>query len=232
MFRGLFSITPVEKEQAVKRLIENSYPGAHFFILVLLSVLIATIGLALDNAAIIIGSMLVAPFLYPILSLGVSIVLADFELLRRSVNILIKSILLAVIISTLFTFFLDIPQDYNVEIISRSKASLPYLYVAIAAGAAASFSVVNRKLHEYLIGVAVSVAVLPPLAAVGIGFGTFAFGLAFGALQLFFVNLLGVVSASLVIFSLMGFYVKRSVASDAIKKEEKKLEKEKQAHEE
>lgn len=226
--RAAFKLSDPEREKIVNYLIESSYPGSYFFIMLFASAVIATVGLIIDSAAVIIGSMLVAPFLSPILSLSLGIVLADFALIQRSLKIVGKSVLVVLGMSILFAIFISVPEGYTKEILARASISLPYLYVAIAAGVAASFAVTRSNLYEMMVGVAISVSLLPPLAASGIGFAALDGMVALGAFQLFVVNLIGIIFAAVVVFSLMGFYPVRKEAERAMKVEEKKLEKEKE----
>ncbi|MCR4328186.1 MAG: TIGR00341 family protein [Patescibacteria group bacterium] len=221
--RAAFKITPEEREHTLLRLIKNSYPGSNFYIMLIASVIIATAGLILNNTAVIIGSMLVAPFLSPILSLSLGIVLADFDIIHRSLVIIGKSALTTLVVATLFAAFLLVPYGYNTEILSRVSPSLPYLYIAIAAGVAAAFAIAKPSLSEFIVGVAVSVAILPPLAVSGVGISQLDPLVGIGALQLFVVNLVGIVFAGVIVFSLMGFYPSRSKAEKVIKAEERKL---------
>lgn len=224
--RAAFKVEPEEREKAIKNLIESSYPGSHFFIMISVSAVISSVGLILNSGPLIIGSMLVAPFLAPVLSISLGVELADFSLLRRSFMIVLKSVLVVIVASAVTGIFANVPAGYTQEIISRSEPSLLYLVVAMAAGVAASFAIVKPGLIDFLVGVAISVSLIPPLAVTGLGLGVLDINLMIGSFELFLTNLLGVVFAGIIIFSLMGFYPYRAKAEIAIKEEEKKLEEE------
>ena len=220
---SLFKVSAGERKTLVTYLVDNSYPGDYFFVMLIASVVIATGGLILNNIAVVIGSALVAPFLAPFLSLSMGVVIADMILIRKSAYVILKAILVTIIASAGLSFFITVPSGYNLEILSRTAASLPYLYIALAAGVAASFSIAHPKLSAFLVGVAVSVSLLPPLAVTGIGISTLNLSMAVGSLELFFVNLLGIVIAGIVVFSLIGFYPVRAKVNKVIKDEEKKV---------
>lgn len=226
----LFSnLTKEDKSRAVERLISASTPSQDFFFLVILSIITATFGLLLNNTAVIIGSMLIAPILFPILSLSLGISISDAKLISRSFYTLIKSIAFGIFASTLITLlFSNNLTEMTPEITSRTQATLPYIVIAIAAGLAGSFALVKPKLNETLPGIAISVALMPPLAVVGIGIARFDWTLVSGSFLLFLVNMIGVVFASMVTFSLMNFYVERGKAKESIEKEDENIEKEKQ----
>jgi len=100
------NITDNDKVLAIEDLIGDSTPRPSFFFLIILSVLMATCGLLINNSAIIIASMLIAPILSPILSLGLGIVIADGNLMSRSIFTLLKSSGYAIGLSAVATWLL------------------------------------------------------------------------------------------------------------------------------
>lgn len=225
------NINNTDKSEAVDKLITQSTPRQEFLLLVILSVLMATIGLIQNNVATVIGSMLIAPVLYPILGIAMGIVMANGKLIFRSLGTLAKSIIIGLGTSILVTLFIYVPGSQNAfqltqEIALRMDPSLADVAIAIVAGLAASFALVKPQLSEALPGVAISVALVPPLAVVGVGIAVQDFVIASNALVLFAINILGIMFACVMVFSIMNFYVQRSEAKQVIKKEDKKLEKE------
>jgi uncharacterized hydrophobic protein (TIGR00271 family) len=229
------NLTEKDKSKAIDNLISESTPRQDFFLLVILSVLMATFGLILNSAAVIIGSMLIAPILYPILSLSLGIVIADFRLISRSFYTLVKSVAFAVAAAAFTTLFFKPPFfDLNSdearflfsEILSRTEPTIIYGAIAIIAGLAASFAMIKPHLSESLPGTAISVALIPPLAVTGIGIATLDWNLISNSFMLFIVNTIGIIFASLIVFSLMHLYIKREVAQKAIKRETDEVEKE------
>ena len=219
------SLTKTDKVEAIDRVIEGSTPNQDFFLMVILSILTATFGLIVDNVAVIIGSMLIAPILYPILSLSLGIIISDFKLIGRSLKTISKSIVLGVTASNIaaLLFTTQIDSLGSSEIVSRAYPSLTYVIIAILAGFAASFALVKPQLNETLPGIAISVAIIPPLAVTGIGVAKLNLSIISGSFLLFLVNLLGVIFASMITFSLMNFYAQRSEAKKSVTKEDQKL---------
>jgi uncharacterized hydrophobic protein (TIGR00271 family) len=221
------NLTSKDKNDAVERLISAGSPRQDYFLMIVLSVLTATFGLHLNNPAIIIGSMLIAPMLYPLLSLSLGITMSDYKLISRSTFTLAKSMAFgigsAIVATWLFSSQFEVITP---EILSRAEPSLTIVMVAIIAGLAGSFALVKPQLNETLPGIAISVALIPPLAVIGIGIAQFNWSLVHGSLLLFIVNTIGVIFASMITFSLMNFYVKREKAQEVIKKEDKKIERE------
>jgi uncharacterized hydrophobic protein (TIGR00271 family) len=213
-----------DKSDAVERLIKSSTPNQDFYFMTVLSVLTATFGLLLNNVAVVIGSMLIAPILYPLLSLSLGIIMSDAKLISRSFYTILKSMAFGIIAAGFATLlFANHFERITPEILLRTHTNLPYTVIAIAAGLAGSFALVKPQLNETLPGIAISVALIPPLAVIGIGVANFSWEIVSGSLLLFLVNVVGIVFASMITFSLMNFYVKRTEAKKAVEKEEKKL---------
>lgn len=215
-----------DKSAAVKQLITESTPDFDFFFLIVLSILMATFGMLVDSASIVIGSMLIAPILSPILSISLGLVMADGKLFYRSLYTVAKASLIGIISSAAATFLFQgvAAGGLTSEIMSRTEPSLLYFMVAVVAGFAVSYTLVKPDLSATLPGIAVAVALIPPLSVVGIGVAKLAPQVVTGSFVLYLLNVGGIVLASVISFSLMNLYGKRKVAQTAIEKEEKRLE--------
>ncbi len=227
------TLTETDKNQAIKRLIEESTPRDDFFLLTVLSILMAVLGLLMDSVAVVIGSMLIAPLLSPILGISLGIVMADTRLIGRSALTIGKaltwSIPTAAVATLLFSSQAGLDAGLNQEILSRTQPSILNMAIAVVAGAAASFALIKPHLNASLPGVAISVAIIPPLAVTGIGLARFDWAMMTDSFILFVINAIAIIFASMVIFSLMNLYVKRPVADKVIDKEDRELKKEKEA---
>jgi uncharacterized hydrophobic protein (TIGR00271 family) len=229
----LFStLTGKDKNASIKQLIEDSTPHDDFFLMTVLAVLMATLGLLIDDVAVIIGSMLIAPLLSPILGLSLGVVMADSKLIFRSFWTITKSLAWAIpvaaIATLLFTSQADLGTELNGSIIARTQPHIINIAIAVVAGAAASFALIKPKLNATLPGIAISVAIIPPIAVTGIGLARFDWAMMTDSFILFVVNAISIVFASMIVFSLMNLYVKRGVADQVMDKEEKVLVKEKE----
>lgn len=223
----LRNLTLKDKSNAVEHLIKASTPSQDFFFLIILSIITATFGLLLNNIAVIIGSMLIAPMLYPLLSLSLGVVLSDNRLISRSFYAVVKSVIFGILASATTTILFSSHFDQvTSEIASRTHATLPYVIIAIVAGLAGSFALVKPHLSETLPGIAISVAMVPPLAVVGIGLAKLDIAIISGSFLTFLVNAAGVVFAGVLMFSLMNFYVEKSDAKKSVAKEDAKVERE------
>jgi uncharacterized hydrophobic protein (TIGR00271 family) len=215
-----------DKAMAVEKLIEKSTPSHSFYIMIILATAMATFGLLLDNSAIVIGSMLISPLLLSLLGIAMGLSMSDTKLIVRSTYTFLWSTLLGIFVALVVTLlFSSIDRSLNGEIISRTFSGLPFMAVAFVAGFAGAFSLVSSKLNESFPGIAISVALLPPIATIGIGFGLLNFGVIRGAFILLLTNIIGILTASLIVFSAMNFHSKKKFADNKINLEEKALKK-------
>lgn len=213
------NLTEKDKAVAIENLICESTPRQDFFLLVVLSILMATFGLLINSTSVIIGSMLIAPMLYPILSLSLGVVIADTKLISRSFYTIIKSAAFGIASAAIVTAFFSSHYEETSEILMRTHPSMVYFVIAVIAGFAASFAMIKPHLSETLPGIAISVALIPPLAVTGIGIARFDWNIISNSFMLFLINAAGIIFASMIVFSLMHLYIKRQVASRVIEEE-------------
>ena len=202
--RILPTLSVSERSEVYSQMAEDARADVDFYTLMSLSTAIALLGLLLDSSAVIIGAMLVAPLMSPILSLAQGIVQGNPHLIQRAGASTFKGTVVSIGVSTALTLLLPVAQPTG-EILARVRPNLLDLGVALAAGAAAAYAVSRASVAAALPGVAISVALVPPLGVVGYGLGTSRFDIAGGALLLFLTNLGGIVLVGVVVFLMMGF---------------------------
>lgn len=197
-------LTPEQKEQVYQTISEGSEPRVSFYILVILSTIIAAYGLIANSTAVVIGAMIVAPLMTPIVGMALSLVSGDGHLFRRATIAEIMGVSCSVALGFIageITFGVELSS----EILARTQP-LPYdILVALAAGLAGAYSLVNPRINAALAGVAIAVSLVPPLAATGICLSLARYDLALGAFLLFFANFLAIQLASVFIFVITGF---------------------------
>ncbi|PKL18112.1 MAG: hypothetical protein CVV49_07660 [Spirochaetae bacterium HGW-Spirochaetae-5] len=177
-------------------------PTREYYILTVLSCVIATMGLIQGSAAVIIGAMIVAPLMTPILAFSLGVVWGDLFLIRLSVASIFKGVFWAVFISSSIAFIVPLPI-LSPEIIARTSPTLFDVAVAIASGLVGAYGNANQKISNSLVGIAIAVALMPPLCTIGIGIGTGSPAVAGGAAILFMINLICISLAGAVVFWLM-----------------------------
>ncbi|MBA3047380.1 TIGR00341 family protein [Patescibacteria group bacterium] len=219
-------LTKTQKTQAVEKLFHESAPNYDFFLMLILSAIIVTLGLLMNNIAIVIGGMLVAPILSPILSLSMGVVVGNQKLMKRSGLVILQSMCLIVLISLIMSF-LAIHKEITPEIVARAYPSLSYFLIGLFSGGAVAFAMVRPSLSETLPGVAISVSLIPPLSALGIAISFFEWNMAVGALGLFLLNFIGIVFAALFVFAILRFYEVKEAIDKNIRAEERVMLEEK-----
>lgn len=231
----LRAIEGMDKMRAVKSIIESSTPDFDYYLMLVLSTIVATLGLLLDSEATVIGAMLLAPLLAPVLGLSLGLSMSEPSVIARSFAVVLKSSLVAILASLVASFIFTL-SGKNAELtdalLSREGANLMHFMVAAISGFAVAYAYVRPKISASLPGVAIAVALIPPLSAVGAGLVMMNFALVSGALLLYLINVAGIVFSAMIAFSLMDLTHKRFLAERLIEKEEERIEKEKEKIEE
>jgi len=226
MANGNGKIKPVfwasffDQKKTVEALTEESRADTDFYLFLAGSTIITTLGLILDSSIVVIGGMLVAPLLFPILSLGMGVATSSADAINRSLLTIAKSIILVAVIALFVSFLMDGHKITPVMELA-SQATVAHFLVAFISGIVASFAWVKQNINGQLPGVAVSVSLIPPLATFGVGLSMFERTITSGSLFLFLLNLLGIVFASVIIFSLFGFSNMHKVQEKVIDDEKK-----------
>jgi uncharacterized hydrophobic protein (TIGR00271 family) len=214
---------PLPLEDLDELMVSGSIPAFGFYFMLLLSSVIATLGLLANSAPAIIGAMIIAPLMAPIISFAYSIDIFDWRLARRSLITVITGVLLVIFVAFLCTSLIGL-RFAGTEILSRTSPTLLDMGIATAAGAAAAFSYTRQSIATSIAGVAISVALVPPLAVTGIGiaYGQAAFtdvglsltelghysggvDIALGSFILFATNLLGIIFFACLVFLSQGY---------------------------
>lgn len=173
-----------------------------YLVLVVLSTIVAAIGLIENNVAVVIGAMVIAPLLGPNLALSLGTALGDASLLKASARTLLAGIALAFLLSAAIGALWPSPLT-SFELMSRTQPTFDSIALALASGAAAALSL-TTGLSAVLVGVMVAVALLPPATAMGLMAGAGEIELALGAGLLLAVNIVCVNLASKVVFFIKG----------------------------
>lgn len=189
-------------------------PGHHtrnrYALMLVLSVVIATMGLLQSSSAVVIGAMMIAPLMAPILGMSASIVMGWGGRLLTSGLYVVASIVGSIALSWALARFIPVAvAGVPIEVLARSSPDIRDLVIALAAGTAGAFATVRRDVSGALPGVAVAVALVPPLAAVGVLLGRDQPDLARGAALLFAANLFGIMLAAAIVFLVTGFVPER-----------------------
>lgn len=216
-----FKAKKEEKDELCVSIINSSSPRAGFYLLLSLSTLIVVAGLIKNSVILIIGGMLVAPLLSPILSVSLSLAIVDFKILIRSILIFLISALTSLLVAIIIGLLIDFTLA-DIEILKLINTFDIYSWlIPIAAGAAASFTWAKKDLSSSLPGVAVTVTLLPPLAAMGLALSQNNYLYFWDSFVIYFLNVSGIIIGSLIIFLLMGFHKSAKTVATQVEIEEK-----------
>lgn len=197
------------REELYAQIEKGARIDTDYLLLVLLSTLVAAIGLTEDSVAVVIGAMVIAPLLGPIIALAFSATLGDGRLMWRATQTAVTGLALAMLVSLVIG--LVWPVDIRTgtmlvasgEILARTDVGMDGVALALAAGAAAVLSL-TTGLSTTLVGVMVAVALLPPTATTGLLLGAGHPELAIGAALLLAVNVVCVMVAAKLVFMAKG----------------------------
>ncbi|WP_227981245.1 DUF389 domain-containing protein [Nocardia spumae] len=178
-----------------------------FWMMLVLSAIIAISGVVGDSTATVIGAMIVAPLSVPILGIGLGIVTGRARLIGRSVLLVLAGIGVVVVLGYLFAQLLPNPVDVlsNSQVVGRTSPKLMDLTAALATGLVAAVAITRRDVGDVLPGVAIAISLVPPLGVVGVCLGSDAPALALGAFVLFASNVLAMIITTTVVLVIAGY---------------------------
>lgn len=183
---------------------DNANINGTYILLMVLSTLLATLGLFLNSPSVVIGAMVLAPLMAPIISLSMGLLRSSDDLSQRSFITLFTGIFIALSLSALMAALLPFQEVTN-EIEGRLHPSTLDLLVAVLSGIAGAFANARENIAKSLPGVAIAVALVPPLCVSGVGIGWWNLDVFSGAMLLFLTNLTGIIMAAGLSFMVIGF---------------------------
>lgn len=212
MLRTLIPLTQRQSADEVAAAIDlgsgdKTAKRSGFLIMLTLAGIIAIAGVLTDSTATVIGAMIIAPLGTPILAIALGIVTGHLSLVVRSVLWVLVGLLIVVVLGLAFSAFVSTPQslETNSQVVGRTSPSFMDLVAALATGFAGGFAMCRRDLSAILPGVAIAISLVPPLGVVGVCVGQGLWGDALGALWLFLSNVVALVIAGSIVFTLAGY---------------------------
>ena len=175
---------------------EDATVHPSFLVLMVLSTMLAATGLYMSSSAVVIGAMLLAPLMAPIVALAMGLLRHDITMSKSSISTIGVGIFIALSAACLISLLFP-HKPVTMEMQARLNPSLFDLAVAMVAGVAGAYTKSHREILQSLAGVSIAVALVPPLAVAGIGLGK--------AFLLFSTNLIGITLAATVTFRLLGY---------------------------
>lgn len=193
----------ISREELYVEVSQGAILDRGFMLMVVLSTVVAAIGLLESNVAVVIGAMVIAPLLGPNLAFALATVLADDGLLKKAFKTNVVGLGLAIILSIILGMVWTGDLEISQEFMARTDIGISGIILAIASGAAAVLSLVTGT-SSALVGVMVAVALLPPAVVLGVSIGAGQFSYAFGAFLLLAANIISVNLSAISVLILKG----------------------------
>ena len=194
--------TALSREELFNTIEQSTRLDGRFLLLVVLSTIVVSVGLLEDNVAVVIGAMVIAPFLGPNIALALGSALGDMPLIWKALKTNLAGISLTLVLSIALGYWWPY-ETISQELLARTNVGLDSIALALASGAAAVLSM-TTGLSSVLVGVMVAVALLPPAATLGFMLGSGHYDLATGAGLLLAVNIVSVNLAAKLGFLFLG----------------------------
>jgi uncharacterized hydrophobic protein (TIGR00271 family) len=194
-----FDLTPDQADpRDIDETIRSGVPfrGTNLWILIC-ATFVASIGLNVNSAAVIIGAMLISPLMGPIMGIGYAAAVNDFPLVRSAAKNLAIAVAFSLLTSTMY-FLLTPLSEARSEILARTSPTIWDVLIAVFGGLAGIIGTTRRQRGNVIPGVAIATALMPPLCTAGYGIATAQPWYAIGALYLFTINSVFIGTATLI----------------------------------
>jgi uncharacterized hydrophobic protein (TIGR00271 family) len=186
-----------------------------FVVLTVGATLIATLGLLANSPGVVIGAMVVAPWILPLQAMAFEVLQGRLPMFLRALRTLLLGVLICVLLAMGLGHLVALPS-FGSEVINRTSPNLLDLGVALVAGGVAMYAKLRRDAISALAGLAIAVALVPPMCVVGILVASAYWSQAYGALLLFTTNLLGIMVGAMVMLGTLERPYRRRLLSSRL----------------
>ncbi|MDY0959630.1 DUF389 domain-containing protein [Sphingomonas sp. CFBP8993] len=193
----------VDYEAVLAQIAQDSGWSGRYAFLIVISAAISLLGLLMPSVAVLIGAMLLSPLMMPIIGLGFGIATFDTREIRRAATALLAGAAIAVLLSSVFVTLSPV-QTITSEIAGRTRPTLLDLLVALLSAVAGAYALIRGR-GNTVVGVAIAIALMPPLAVVGFGIATANWTVFSGALLLFLTNAVTIALTAAIVARVYGF---------------------------
>lgn len=190
--RNIFDLISLNQgEENHEKVLENvtsniSFRGSNLWILAC-AIVVASVGLNVNSAAVIIGAMLISPLMGPIVGAGFGLGIFDFDLLRTSLKNLLIATVVSLTVATLY-FTLSPFKETQSELLARTSPNIYDVMIAFFGGLVGVIAITRVEKGNPIPGVAIATALMPPLCTAGYGLATGNLNFFLGALYLYTIN--------------------------------------------
>lgn len=214
--KGYFNLmNDKEDEQQVIEQVSAGvvFRGTNLWIL-MFAILIASLGLNVNSTAVIIGAMLVSPLMGPIIGMGLSVGIGDFDLLVKALKNYAIATLISIVTATAY-FFISPLGEAQSELLARTSPTLYDVLIAFCGGAAGVLALTTKNKGQVIPGVAIATALMPPLCTAGYGLATAQWNYFFGAFYLYFINTVFIALSTFMGVKMLRFDTYRTLSPEA-----------------
>jgi len=199
----LWAVGGVDHDAVLREIAGESGWSGRYAFLIIVSAAISLLGLLMPSVAVLIGAMLLSPLMMPIIGIGFGIAIFDFVAIRRGAVALLAGSAIAILLSILFVSISPI-QTITSEIAGRTRPTLFDLLVALLSAVAGAYALIRGR-GGTVVGVAIAIALMPPLVVVGFGIATGNWTVFTGSLLLFLTNAVTIALTVALVARLYGF---------------------------
>lgn len=198
--RAVFSLFSVRDDQAEHAEIDSDirnmveFKGTKLWVL-MFAIIVASVGLNVNSAAVIIGAMLISPLMGPIMGIGYGIGINDFELIKKSLKNIGFAALVSILSAALY-FLISPLSEARSELLARTTPTIWDVLIALFGGLAGILATTRKVKSDVIPGVAIATALMPPLCTAGYGLATGHMSYFFGAFYMFFINMVFITLAT------------------------------------
>ncbi len=204
-FSNLKLVNGFSKRLAVKKVIEDELNfGSSYLILLIGSSIVATLGLLIDSSVVVMGAMLMAPLYWPIIGVALGVVSGSKDILLKSLKMTLASSFLVLLFSLLAAYFSPLSEITH-EIQVRASPTLLDLLIALATSIIGVLAIYDPQVSSSVVGVALSLSLLPPLSAAGVGLSLGNKQIFWGSFQLFLANVITIIFIGTITFYALKF---------------------------
>lgn len=208
LFRQMLSrltptLTEPEQDEVLWQAFEMASPTLDYRVLISISAILASLGLLLNSTAVIIGAMLVAPLMQPLIGLSVGGVTGQWRVVGRAMATLAQGVILALLTSGIIGI-LAAGRPVTPEMLARGNPGVLDGAVALASGFVGAYATARKDIPSALAGVAIAAALVPPLCTTGLSFGAGNIRLGVEAGLLFVMNIAGISVSGILVFYWLG----------------------------
>jgi len=193
----------VDHDGVLRQIAEEAGWSGRYAFLIVISAAISLLGLLMPSVAVLIGAMLLSPLMMPIIGLGFGVATVDFHEIRRAATALIAGAVIAVAMSVVLVLLSPV-QTITSEIAGRTQPTLFDLLVALLSAIAGGYALIRGR-GGTVVGVAIAIALMPPLVVVGFGIATWDWVVFSGALLLFLTNAITIALTAALVARCYGF---------------------------